>query len=134
MDLNIDTAFKVAWAGFMRIRELTYTAVEKNKPSFKDPYFTRADITFSEQDQYAMLRLKQSKTDTSHIGNLIMLAATRNFTCPVTALCSLFTLDVQPSPVPLFAINNSSFSRQYVVDRLRAKLLMMGVLSLGFSG
>lgn len=27
-DLNIDIAFRVAWAGFMRLREITYTATE----------------------------------------------------------------------------------------------------------
>ncbi len=32
-DLNVDTAFKVAWAGFMRMGELTYTAAEAKKAS-----------------------------------------------------------------------------------------------------
>lgn len=33
-DLNFDTAFKVAWAGFLRLGEITYTdADRKNTPS-----------------------------------------------------------------------------------------------------
>lgn len=63
-----------------------------------------------------------------------MLAATRDSTCPVTALRSLFTHDSQPPYAPLFAFNNSSFSRQHVVDSLRASLLVRGVSALGFSG
>lgn len=34
-DLNIDTAFRVAWAGFMRLGEITYTATEAKKATFK---------------------------------------------------------------------------------------------------
>lgn len=133
-DLNLNTAYKVAWAGFMRLGELTYIATEKANPSFKDLYFTRSDITFSEQNQYAMLRLKRSKTDTNHTGVLIRLAATKDFTCPVTALHSLFTHDPQPPHAPVFAFNNLSFLRQHVVDSLQARLLARRVSLLGFLG
>lgn len=47
-DLNIDTTFKVAWAGFMQMGELTYTAAELKKDSFKDTKLTRSDISFAE--------------------------------------------------------------------------------------
>lgn len=63
-----------------------------------------------------------------------MLAATKYSTCPVTALRSLFTHDPQLPHAPLFIFNNASFSRQYVVDNLPARLLAKGVSSLGFSG
>lgn len=56
-DLNLDTAFKVAWAGFMRLGEITYMEPEKQANSFKDLHLTRSDITFSENDQYATLRI-----------------------------------------------------------------------------
>lgn len=42
------------------------------------------DVTFSEQDQYATLSLKRSKTDVNHAGVLIVIAATNHSTCPVT--------------------------------------------------
>ena len=57
-DLNVDTAFKVAWAGFMRMGELTYTAAEAKKATFAETGLTRSDISFAEGDQYAILRLK----------------------------------------------------------------------------
>lgn len=44
-DLNIDIAFKVAWAGFMRIGELSYTAAEAKKAAFAETGLTRSDIS-----------------------------------------------------------------------------------------
>lgn len=133
-DLNLNTAFKVAWAGFMRLGELTDTANKKADPSFKDLHFKKSDITFSEQDQCAMLRLKRSKTDTNHTRVRIMLAATKDPTCPVTALRSLFIHDPQSSHAPLFAFNNCLFSRQHVINNFRARLLARRVPLIGFLG
>ncbi len=65
-DLNVDTAFKVAWAGFMRIGELIYTTAEAKKATFAETSLTKSDISFAESDQYAILRLKRSQTDTEH--------------------------------------------------------------------
>lgn len=131
-DLNLYTAFKVAWAVFMRLGEITYTAARKVTTLFKDLHLTRSGVTFSEK--YATLRLKRSKTNTNHTGVLIMLAATNNSTCPVIALRSLFTHDLQPPHAPLFAFNNASFFRQYVIDKLQARLLFIGVSVTGFLG
>ena len=49
-DLNVDTAFKVAWAGFMRMGELTYTAAEAKKATFAKTDLTRSEISFAEGD------------------------------------------------------------------------------------
>lgn len=57
-DLNLDTALKVAWAGFMRMDELTYTVVWARKATFAETSLTRSDISFAKGDQYAILRLK----------------------------------------------------------------------------
>lgn len=70
----------------MRLKKLTYTTGEKKSPSFKDLYFTRSDITFSEQDQYAIFKLKRDKTNINHTGVLIMLAAMNNTIYPILVL------------------------------------------------
>lgn len=44
-ELNLHTAFKVAWAGFMRLGKITYTDAERHHPSFKDLYLPRSDVT-----------------------------------------------------------------------------------------
>ncbi len=89
-DLNIDTTFKVAWAGFIRMGELTYTAAEAKKVMFAEIGLTRSDISFAEGDQYAILCFKRSKTDTEHTEVQIILAATGEQTCPVAVLRKLF--------------------------------------------
>ncbi len=50
-DLNVDTAFKVARAGFMRLGEITYTVAEANKLTFAKTKLTRSDISFVVADQ-----------------------------------------------------------------------------------
>lgn len=35
-DINVNTAFKVAWASFIRMGELTYTVVEAKKATFAE--------------------------------------------------------------------------------------------------
>ncbi len=62
-----------------------YTIGEKRSPSFKDLYFTKSDIIFSEQNQYTTLKFKCDKTDTNYTGVLIMLAAMNNATYQVLA-------------------------------------------------
>ena len=133
-DLNIDTAFKVAWAGFMRLGEITYTIAEAKKASFKDTKLTRSDISFAEGDQYAILRLKRSKTDVDHTGVQIMLAATGEPTCPVSALRRLFIQDPRPAEAPLFRLSSAAFSRQSVVSILKKRIGAAGLLEADFSG
>lgn len=133
-DLNVDTAFKVAWAGFMQIGELTYMATELKKDSFKDTKLTRPDISFAEGDQYATLRLKQSKTDVKHTGVQIILAATGKTTCPVSALRRLFLQDPCPADAPLFRLSSSAFCRQNVVSILKKRIIKVGLSEKEFSG
>ncbi len=47
-DLNVNTEFNVAWAGFMRMGELTYMAAEAKKATFVETYLTKSDISFAE--------------------------------------------------------------------------------------
>lgn len=121
-DLKLDAVFKVTWAGFMRLGEITYTETERGQVSFKDFHLTRSNITFSENDQYATLRLKRSKTDTNQP------------TCPLTALRRLFTYNQQPAHAPLFAYNNNAFNRRLVVDKLRERLSAVDISSDDWSG
>ncbi len=133
-DLNMDTAFKVAWSGFMRMRKLTYTAAEAKKATFAEISLTRSDISFAEGDQYAILRLKRSKTDTEHTRVQIILAATDEPTCLVVALRRLFIQDPRPPNTPLFRLQSSIFSRQAVVNILKQRIAEMGFSEGNYSG
>jgi hypothetical protein len=122
-DINFSTACKVAWAGFLRSGEFTYS--EKDQPfsrNFINTKLTRSDITFDEQSKYAILRLKRSKTDYDHKGVEIVLAATHNDICPVAALQELFQVDKQLSSAPLFRSETGAFDYDYFVNTLRKHL------------
>lgn len=133
-NINYSTAFKTAWAGFLRVGEFTYTQAELKSKAFKETGLTRSDIIFAEDNSYAILRLKRSKTDINHQGVEIMLAAVNNSVCPVRALQRLFTEDPQLPHAPLFTIQGGPFTRKAVIDILHCQLNDCGIVTLGYSG
>ena len=77
-----------------------------------------ADITFAENNEYAILCLKRSKTDINYQGVEIMLTAANNSLCSVQALCRLVTEDSQPPDAPLFSNKGRHFTRKSVINTL----------------
>ena len=133
--LNFTTACIVAFAGFLRMGEFTYTRAEAAKTTlFKETRLTRCDIKFFGNDDYATLFLRRSKTDHRHEGVTIVLSATRDSTCPVAALRQLFEQDPKPESAPLFGLTSGSFSRQEALKELNSWLLQVGILPKGFLG
>lgn len=57
-DVTIDIEFKVALTCFIRMVELTYITVVAIKATLAITSLTKLDISFVEEDQYAILRLK----------------------------------------------------------------------------
>ena len=107
--------------------------MEKNRKTFGVIKPTRGDISFAENDQFAILRLKRSKTDVDHKGVQIMLAATNNHTCPVRALRHLFQTDIQLPQAPLFRVG-TAFTKQTVITILRKRLIAAEIPDPGYSG
>ncbi len=132
-ELNIDMAFKMTWAGFLRLGEITYIGTELKKASFSATRVTKSDISFSKGNQYLVLCLKQSKTDTKHTSVQIILVATREKTCPVAALARLYTLDPQPANAPLFRLLSGAFSRFSVVTALKKRFSLAGLEQADYS-
>ena len=118
---NIDTAFKLAWDGFLQMGKLTYTSTESQAQTFVDTKLTRSDIIFSERDQHVILWLKRSKTNINHIGIEIILVSIYDKTCPVTELYTRFIRDLQPRTTPLFCLTGrcTAFARKPVLDILQ---------------
>lgn len=134
-DLNLNTAFKVAFAGFLRSGEFTYSLADVKSKTFPHTGLTRSDITFGERDQYAVLRLKRSKTDVKHEGVEILLAATYNSTCPVAALRLLFERDPKSATSPLYSGLGNAFDYKAFVTAVRQRLVRAGVTeAASFSG
>lgn len=133
-ELNIDTAFKVAWAEFLRLGEIIYTGTELKKAAFARTKVTRSDFFFAEGNQYAILRLKQSKTDIEHTGLQIVLAATGEKTCPVAALARLYTRDPQQPNAPLFRLASGAFSRYSIVPAFKKRISLADLPQSDYSG
>jgi hypothetical protein len=125
-ELNLDTACKVAFAGFLRSGEFLHDD-RLDRETFENTSLTRSDITFAENDEYARLRLKRSKTDTLFKGVDILLAATGTPTCPVYALRQLFHLDPRPENAPLFSLTNGNFTYNTFVPTIQERIRRAGI-------
>lgn len=133
-DFNIDAVFKIARVGVLRLGEITYSPSDLKRPSFTNLKVTQSDVRFPENDQYAVLRLKRSKTETKYTGVQIILSATGEPTCPVAALRRLFDNVKRPASAPLFMLSNAAFSRVSVISTLTSRLAQAGISETGFSG
>ena len=134
-DLNIAVAACIAFAGFLRVGEFTYSAADlRNGHTFTATKLTRSDIRFSLTLDHALLTLKRSKTDRNHEGVSIVLAATNDVACPVEALSKLFLHDQQPASAPLFALSSGTFTLSAFQTAVISKLNHAGIDSAGIKG
>ena len=131
-DYHIDAAFKLAFAGFLRMGEFTHTHAKEITPSFKATGLTRSDLTLS--TDHAIVRLKRSKTDKMHQGVNILVASTGDSNCPVQALKDLLQTDPQPPSVPLFRLEEGGFPREALIKVLKSRLQTAGIPSSHYSG
>lgn len=127
-DLNTDTAYKCAFAGFLRTGEVTYERKDlANKPLFERNHILRRDVHFSDTEDHVVLSLRATKVDTKYSGVEIVLASEPHSpTCPVQALRRLMQLDPQPGNAPLFRHSSGDFSRAKYIDTLRSRLRAKG--------
>lgn len=135
-DFNLRACYLVAFAGFMRLGEITYNSTDQpGSARFTQTKVTRGSIKFSPNYDHARLILPRSKTDVKKQGVSIMLAATPDApgTCPVRALRQLFENDPQPLNAPLFNHSGKAFTRLVVQAALRNDLQRLGINPLGYS-
>jgi hypothetical protein len=130
---NLYAAFCVAFSGFLRAGEFTWSSKDQNdlgQFSFARWHVTRQSVTFAADRSRVYLCIPASKSDTFRHGVTITLAATGDAACPVAALRNLFDNFPQPAPSnPLFTrAYGRPFSRQYLIAALRACLKHLGIV------
>jgi len=102
-DLNLNTAFKLVFAGFLCTEKLTYKQVDlQNSEVFNHTKLLHKDVTFLNDNSHVTVFLHTSKADTNHTEVEILISASNFSTYLVKALHFLFTLDSQPLTAPLF--------------------------------
>ena len=116
-------AFCLAFAGFLRSGEFTYTSKDRGMANFGKWFLTRRSVTFF--DDHIVVHLPSSKTDRFRKGIDIPIAASGDNACPVKALRRLFRWKASPDS-PLFE-RTGGFTREYLVDQVRQILTSLGV-------
>ena len=116
-------AFCLAFAGFLRSGEFTYTSKDRDMANFGKLFLTRRSVTLF--DNHIVIRLPLSKTDRFRKGIDIPISASGNDACPVKALRRLFHWKASPDS-PLFE-RAGGFTREYLVEQVRQILTSLGV-------
>jgi len=133
--VNTDAAFCLAFAGCLRMGEISYTDKQRSEPSFAATKATRSDVQFSPSGDHLTFRLKRSKTDKDKQGVQIIVAATFDAVCPVAALQRLFLLDPQAPSAPLFtASSGAAFSASYARKMLKSRLNLYSIPAAQYTG
>jgi hypothetical protein len=122
-------AMCVAFAGFLRVGEFTYTNWDTTSHL---AYISRAHVSFTKGA--VTIFLPKSKTDPTAKGTHIPLPATHNAICPKAALTKLFkTYPAFPNS-PLFTRThqfgyqqNIMFTRAWFVENVRTYLSKCGI-------
>ena len=126
-------AFKLAFAGFLRMGEFTHTKQRAaDSQAFATANLTRSDVRLAAN--HATVRLKRNKTDRLHQGVTIIVAATGKHNCPVHALGQLFERDPQPGDAPLFSLTSGGFPRDKILGILKQRLQKANVPANAYSG
>ena len=132
-DINMTAAFKLAFAGFLRMGEFTHTKQRAaDSQAFATANLTCSDVWLAAD--HATVRLKRSKTDRLHQGVTIIVAATGEHNCPVHALRQLFEKDPQPGDAPLFSLASGGFPRGKILGILKQRLQKANIPTNAYSG
>ena len=124
---TLHAAFCLAFAGFLRIGEFTYSKNDLSDPEFDRWHITRGSVTLHKD--HMELSLPSSKTDPFRRGILLTIAAADDDACPVRSLRHLlerFPTDSLSAPL-FFTSSREYFTRQFVIDTLRALLARLGI-------
>ena len=133
--LHLNAAFALAFSGFMRMGELTHSAVEEASPDFERTKLTTRCLTIAATGDHLQLFLPRSKGDRTNRGITITMAATGDLACPVQNATALlrWRANARPSE-PLFTLERGGFDREYVLAALRRRLLRLGEHAEGITG
>lgn len=134
--ITMRTAICVAFAGFLRTGEFTYSSWNS---SSHDLLISRGGIQFNKGS--VTLTLPRSKSDPFGTTVPISMPETRDSICSREALKVLFVRFPAPLDAPLFCQNNPlgyksrmCFTRDWFLNSLRDLLIKAGINPVGYNG
>ena len=123
--IMLHAVFCLAFAGFLRIGEFTWSQEDYAQSDFVNWFLTRRSVELHED--YAFLKLSASKTDPFRRGVTLTVAATGDQACAVSSLRRLLSQYPAPPTAPLFhTASGITFTRRLVTDVLRQSLTSLG--------
>lgn len=122
---TMHAAFCLAFAAFLRVGEFTYTQSDLLGADFGKFHPTRGHVTL--QKDHLELTLPASKTDPFRCGITLTVAASHDAACPVKSLAHLFARAPAPASAPLFFTSALPFTRDIVINEMRAALTRLGI-------
>jgi len=131
-DTNVDAVFTIAFTGFLRIGEITY--LNRKAKDFSTTRALCSNVRIAPNGHLMVFHLKRSKTDKTHSGVDIQIAAIPgDRLCPMAVIIRLFNRNPRPLLDPLFSVNNRAFSAPVVRKILLTRLAGGGILPNGYS-
>ena len=133
-DLVLETAFCLAFFGFLRCGEFT------SKSNTFDPLSDLCiqDIQLHPGDHFFTLNLKVSKTDPFRRGISLTYFATGQPICPLTPMLALMqtrlAVSAQPQDPVFTTLTGTPLTRAFVIDKLKILLSRLGYDSALYSG
>jgi len=134
---NYDTivtraAFTLAFAGFLRVGEFTYSEKDRELgATFGNWFLTKGSVRIPRSGSYMELTLPSSKTDPFRRGIKLTIAASQDEACAVQAMKGLQAIDThRPQWAPLFCIGRAEqlpFTRGHVVQKLQRLAITAGM-------
>lgn len=134
--LNLNAAFAVAWAGFLRMGEFTWEKKDMlDIRTFQATRLTRRCVAMAPGRDYIRLLLPRSKTDKANLGVTIFLTASQDDTpCPVACLQSLFASPPGIADALFTFKDTKPFNKANVQRALGRRLRNLGITASGITG
>lgn len=122
---NLHASFCLAFAGFLRAGEFTYTAKDKDQHTFEMWHLTRQSVVF--RDDNLLLSMPSSKTDPLRRGVTLPIAASHDEACAMASLKHLFAHFPSTPNSPLFETSDKGpFTKEYLITQIKLILTNLG--------
>jgi hypothetical protein len=127
VDVNIDTAFIIAFTGFLYIGEIIY--LNRKVKEFSTTRALYNNIRIAPNGYLIVFYLKQSKIDKTYSSINIQIATVLGDRLyPIAIIIYLFNYNPQPLLDLLFSVNNKAFLVLVVYKILLTHLATSGIL------
>lgn len=130
--LNLNAAFTLAFAAFLRMGEFTWPDSDAMSKDFSRLHPAQKHVTFL--PDHMLLTLPMSKTDKGNKGITIPVAKIDGPLCPYAHMKRLFDSRLYNPEAPLFSTAKGTFNRQTVISAMQRRIAALGTPAHNYLG